>query len=485
MRHPILIATIAALTLSCSRTTEISESYPPIWPDYVGVTVPVNIAPMDFGARDEACVKGLKVAVKDEDGRTVLSHRGKYARFSISKWHKVLSANAGKSLTFEVSMLENGVWTSYRPFGMSISRDSIDYGLTYRLIPPGYQSFGHMGLYERDLSSFRQRTLLDTRMVESGCINCHTENRGDPDSYSFHIRGKHSATFMRHDGVEECLNTKTDITGGFFVYPYWHPSGKYIAYSTNATRQSFYTSADKTLEVYDEKSDVIVYCPQTHEILRPEACNTDKFETKPTFSADGLKLYYCVSEPGILPRDSKEMKYSICSIDFNPEDGTFGTKVDTLLSASALDRTFISARPSYDGKYILVASADYGTFPLCHKEADLWIYNLETGEYGPAGGINSDEGAESFHNWSSNSKWAVVSSRRDDGLHTRLYIAHMGPDGLFEKGFLLPQRNPGRYYYELINSYNAPDFTTGPVRFNAQRARKMIVSSERNNVTVR
>lgn len=41
--------------------------------------------------------------------------------------------------------------------------------------------------------------------------------------------------------------------------------------------------------------------------------------------------------------------------------------------------------------------------------------------------VNSSD-AESYHSWSSNSRWFVFSSRRDDGLYTRLYIAHASPD---------------------------------------------------------
>lgn len=52
--------------------------------------------------------------------------------------------------------------------------------------------------------------------------------------------------------------------------------------------------------------------------------------------------------------------------------------------------------------------------------------------------VNSDD-TESFHNWSSNSRWFVFSSRRGDGLYTRLYLASMDENGVVGKPFLLPQ----------------------------------------------
>lgn len=487
MRKISLILSAILIASSCSHVKDATamDELPPIWPDYTDVTIPVNIAPLNFGPAEWRDCSKIDVTVSDESGRRLLHSAGAHADFPLRRWHRILDANAGKDLIFSVALKSESGWKTYKQFCMHVSVDEIDYGLTYRLIPPGYQSFGHMGLYERELSTFRQRTLIDTRMVESGCINCHTENRGDPGTFCFHIRGRHSATFLHRNHEDFCLNTKTDSTKGFFVYPYWHPSGRYVAYSTNATRQSFYSSADKMLEVYDEHSDVLVYDVEKNVVIRPEAAfGSEMFETKPSFSADGRTFYYCVSRPGVLPRDAKEMRYNICSLPFDPETGTFGSVADTVLAVSVYDKSFISARPSYDGKYLMVAACDYGTFPLCHEESDIWVMNLATGEVYDGGGINSDR-AESMHNWSTNSKWAVVSSRREDGLYTRLYLAHMGADGVFEKSFLLPQKNPWTYYHRLINSYNVPDFTTGRLEFDAREARKAIVGGERVQVLAR
>ena len=480
---PLLLT--LSLTASCGRNDPaVSNEQPPVWPDYTDVTIPTGIAPMNFAPADSVEAHGMRVRVCGKDGGTVLKSNGSFARFPVHRWHKVLREAAGTSLTFTVDLKTADGWTRYQPFKMHISKDPIDFGLTYRLIPPGYQSFGHMGLFERNLSNFRQRELLDTRLLESGCINCHTQNRTDPSTYSLHVRGKHAATVIRSKGRMESLNTMTDSTGGFFVYPYWHPSGEYTAYSVNSTRQSFYSSADKMLEVYDEKSDVIVYRPSTHTVLRPAQTNRpDVFETWPAFSADGRTLFFCESPFGRLPRDARKINYSLCSISFDPDKGSFGEKKDTLLDASVLNMSFDQPRPSYDGKYILVTAAGFGNFLIWHKEADLWLYRIDTKEFYPAGGINSDD-TESFHNWSSNSKWAVVASRRDDGVYTRLYLAHMNEEGLFDKAFLLPQKNPGKYYSEQIHSYNTPDFTSGKVQFDRHSVRKMVMSSSRQRVSL-
>lgn len=476
----------AILILSCSDGNVcVSEDCPPIWPDYAGVTIPVNIAPLDFGVKPGSGYSALKVSVFDSTGEEVLSSGGDCTCFGLKRWHGTLAENADSFLEFRVMMKNAEGWTRFAPLRMNVSRDSIDYGLTYRRIFPGYQSFGHMGIYERRLSDFSERILTDSRMLDAGCVNCHAQNRTDPRQYSLHVRGAHSATMLTREGLTEYLDTRTDSTGGFFVYPYWHPSGKYIAYSVNTTRQSFYSAHDKKIEVYDEASDVIVYCPDTREIMRPALLNSKaSLETKPAFSADGRTLYFCTAPAGKMPEDIRDTKYSLCSIAFNPEDGTFGSRVDTLVSAASTGLSLASPRPSYDGKYILLTASDFGTFMIWHKEADLWMYNLSDGNLYPAGGINSPD-TDSFHNWSSNSKWAVVATRREDGLHTMLHIAHIGEDGRFAKSFLLPQRDPVRYYGRMMDSYNTPDFTSGPSPLDAGAMRKGIVSDRRDKVRLR
>ena len=46
----------------------VSGELPPIWPDYTFVTVPVNIAPLDFGMADGVESSRMKVALFDRNG---------------------------------------------------------------------------------------------------------------------------------------------------------------------------------------------------------------------------------------------------------------------------------------------------------------------------------------------------------------------------------------------------------------------------------
>ena len=480
-------AALASLCLmACGNAVtspQLKDELPDIFPDYVGVTIPASIAPMNFSYRGgdydriDVRVTGSRAGELHVNDETV--------SFPLDEWHALLADNVGNSLNFLVSVKQQDGWVQFRPFTMYVSPSPIDYGVVYRKIAPGYEVYSKMGIYERDLSTFEERPLLENTQVPGMCVNCHSFNRTDPSWLSLHVRGTHGATLMQHDGKSELLNTKTDSTLSACVYPYWHPSGEYIAYSVNNTRQSFHVVKDERIEVFDLASDVLVYHPKTHELLlSPLLQRQDAFETFPVFSADGRKLYFCSSAAKVIPAEYKEIRYNLCSIDFNPADGTFGQQVDTLINAAALGKSISFPRPSYDGRYLMFTLSDYGNFSIWHREADLCLLDLKDGTWRKLHEVNSDD-TESFHNWSSNSRWFVFSSRRGDGLYTRLYLACMDENGNISKPFLLPQEDPWEYYDRLIYSYNVPDFTSRPIQLNHRQLGRELTSDERTPLKVR
>jgi hypothetical protein len=114
----------------------------------------------------------------------------------------------------------------------------------------------------------------------------------------------------------------------------------------------------------------------------------------------------------------------------------------------------------------------------------LYLLDLKTGESRALSSANSSD-TDSYHNWSTNSRWFVFSSRRDDGQFTRLYLSHIGADGKESKPFMLPQKNPKKYYAELMLSYNVPEFVTAPIKFDRMEAVEKINSAERTALKVR
>ena len=244
--------------------------------------------------------------------------------------------------------------------------------------------------------------------------------------------------------------------------------------------------------MFDEASDVQVYDVEKNELILSSLLKQDSiYETFPVFSADGRSLYFCAARaiPPALDREGPEVgldsiRYNLCRIDFDPATGTFGDHIETIIDAAAQHKSISFPRPTYDGRFLCYTLSDYGQFSIWHHEADLHLLDLTTGESRSMTAANSDD-TESFHNWSTNSRWLVVSSRRDDGLFTRPYFCHVRADGRVSKAFMLPQRNPRQFYRDRFLSFNVPEFIIAPTRFDGRNTARIINSPARTPFNVR
>ena len=472
MKHTRLIklfATVLATLMiyGCSTWQEPATSAdgtPSIFPDYTGVTIPCNIAPMNFMIEDAKQIQ----AEFSVDGTTLLQTIGKDGVIDISQkeWEQLINDAIGKTICVSVSIWnkEHPEGIGYQPFEMHVTADSIDDYLVYRLIEPSYIEYRQLGIYQRQISTFKEEAIVTNKTCLTTCINCHSFSSYSPENIMFHIRGPQGGTFIYEDENYRKIDfTKIGI-GKNMTYPAWHPEGRYIAFSSNTTHQVFYTEGRQQVEVFDTASNLVIYDVKTGEVITdPRFLTEDILETFPAWSADGKELYFASHKARETPVTfTPDMQYDLVKVSFDPETGRFGEQVDTLYNSRSRGGSVSYPRVSPDGRYLLYTLSDYGTFPIWHNEADLRMIDLATGADVDINVWNSPDQAESYHNWSSNGKWVVFGSRRLDGRFTRLFIAHIGADGTPCKPFLLPQKDPRENEWRL-KSFNVPEFVTGKV----------------------
>ncbi|MBR6868668.1 MAG: PD40 domain-containing protein [Bacteroidales bacterium] len=470
------------LLAACSGNTTFVEELPAIYPDYIGVTIPAGIAPLNFNLPDG--YDRVFVRVTGSNGGE-LKTRGRWADFPVKKWHRLTARNAGGTLHFTVLGRKDGSWTQWRDFILYVSDVPLDeYGVTYRKIAPGYTTYSTIGIYQRDIHTFREEPIIESTLTPGQCMNCHTANATDPSQFLFHLRGAHGATLIQKDGVREWVTTKTDSTLGNVAYCYWHPDGRWFAGSINPVRQSFWTGDQRTIEVFDLASDLVVMDMNDHSlVVDPRFTTPDYLESSPAFTPDGKTLYFCKAKAFDVPRFVDSIRYDLMRTSFDAETGALG-EIETVIPASREGHSIAFPRPSYDGRWLMYNQADFGVFPISHKEADLWLMDLQTGETRPIDEVNSPF-SESFHNWSGNSRWFLFSSRREDGLYVQVWIASIDDNGHCTKPFVLPQKNPRQYYHSTLYSFNAPDFTRERVRFDTRGVYREVFSDERIQATVK
>ena len=109
------------LLLVCGCTTETvsdakqEKALPRIYPDYLGVTIPVNVAPLNFNMADEQASL-IDAVITDSHGNSLHSQGEESVDFDIDDWHALLGQNKGDSLSVTVSAKYDDGWHTYQPF---------------------------------------------------------------------------------------------------------------------------------------------------------------------------------------------------------------------------------------------------------------------------------------------------------------------------------------------------------------------------------
>lgn len=111
---------------------------PNIVPDYSGITISLNIAPLNFLVEEEGGAYFVKVLAEDGFSISVSSKNG-IIKFPEKRW-KSLLANS-KELEYRVFVRREGEWKQFESFSNSVSKSQVDPFLYYRLLYPGAESW--------------------------------------------------------------------------------------------------------------------------------------------------------------------------------------------------------------------------------------------------------------------------------------------------------------------------------------------------------
>ena len=488
--HFYIVLSVAALLLlsSCASHPDVPSSakeakcLPAIYPDYCNVTVPCNIAPLNFmlpADQYEACVARFTTP----DGKQQTYGDGVKVQIPEEEWHAMLDASKGKSIKVEVWGQKEGEWLSFTPFEIFVADQPIDEYLSYRLIEPSYVAWTFMEIAQRNLTTFEETQIFNNEITmnnrEKGqCVNCHSYQNYKTDNMLFHVRLANAGTVIVNDGKISKVNLKRDYTISSGVYPSWHPTAKLIAFSTDLTRQAFHTSNPNKIEVYDLASDLILYDVETDSVSVVSNDST-LLEVYPTWSPDGKYLYYCKSVP--LPEEMRDkdirttypkIQYNIYRRSFDVATHIFGDE-ELVYDAASNDKSATLPRISPDGRYLLFAQGQYGCFHIRHNDGDIVCMPLdaETPTFLDLSNLNSEGTPDSYPSWSSNGHWIMVASRREDGNFCRVYFSYF-KDGKVSKAFLLPQEDPEHNTF-LLKSYNRPEFMVEPVKISVNEFSKV------------
>jgi len=477
----VLIPAITCRFLSVDEYIQL-DTLPAISPDYTNTVIPPNIAPLNFSIKEPGVT--FLVFIHSETGKKikVVSKKNKII-IPQKKWQKLLDENKGKKLYFDIYIKNTeNKWARYDSIVNSIAENTIDPYVVYRFMTPSSYFPKKMRLYQRNLTSYDNSVILDSKAYGNGCFNCHTFLNNSPEKMLLGIR-----SFDFGNNIISIENGKVNKIGAKFGYSSWHPSGRMVTYSINDVQQLYHLSGGENHGVLDTDSAINYYRSDMQVIkISPEIADKSRLETYPTWAPDGKTMYFCSADMpwkdklDVYSDNYNQDIYDLMRISYDIQTDTWG-QPKSVLSSNDIGKSILLPRVSPDGRYILLCLTDYGCFPIYQPSSDLYLYDLEKKTLAKMD-INSSK-TEAWHSFSSDGRWIVFSSKRRDGIFTHLYFSYFDREGKAHKPFILPQKNPD-YYDSLPMVYSLPELIVSPINFSQLSLARPIRSPKKLQITV-
>ncbi len=462
----------AAVETVCAAPAELAQALttnqlPVIKPDYRDVTIPPNIAPLNFSIREPGSGFYVRVHGHSGDPIELSTHNGKVV-IPGKTWRRLLNENRGGAVELDIySRQPNGQWMRYTSITNRVATEDIDPVLIYRKIHPAHSTWSSMGLFQRDLTSFDEKPFLENNRFANDCCHCHMLRNNDPNTAMVVIRSSHygNSLLVISNGVAEAIRGSV----GFVA---WHPKGNVVASSFSKPRLVLHTARNDMRDIAELEGWIGYFSLGSDTVKKvPGLSDNEHLRAFPFWSPDGRYLYYC-SAPNpwtnmatVTATSHTLAKYDLMRLSYDLDHDQWG-EPELILSVKDVGLSVAQPRISPDGHWVFFCAIPYGCWPTYDPTSDIYGIDLQAGE---ASGkyaarkleLNSSE-CESWLNWSSNSRWVVFSSKRISPLFNRPHISYVAPDGTCSKAFILPQEDPD-FYDSLLKTYTIPTLAKGPI----------------------
>jgi len=337
-----------------------------------------------------------------------------------------------------------------------IAREPADNFIVYRVVVPPFSSKKTPDIWMRDIRTDREKCLLSAH--QKYCINCHTfsDKQGNRGKLGLQIRSLSGAKrsskapdlrmylaiydMDRQEGFKAQLPFEVQMS----TFMAWSPSGDKLAYSANQKLATLSPVTFETQHAGTVTSDIAIYdLDQNATYLLPEASDPDWLENYPCWSPDGRKFVFARAPTGQHPA---ALRYDLFVI--RDEDGE--QKARPIVGASNNERSNYFPRFSPNGKWLSFCQCDGGD--LIRSSSDIYVVDGELNAPPRRLEFNTENSADSWHSWSSNSRWLVFVSKRRDGAFAYLYLTRIDDYGCASPAVPLPIKK------EPLASYNIPEF---------------------------
>ena len=106
---------LLVLLVSCSKreAKEKTDALPEIYPDYIGVTVPENICPLNFSMPEAEYIRAV---VENDKGKMMDVSGSDHVEMPVDDWHELLKGSQELNVTVSAWDTKHPDGVTYKPF---------------------------------------------------------------------------------------------------------------------------------------------------------------------------------------------------------------------------------------------------------------------------------------------------------------------------------------------------------------------------------
>jgi tetratricopeptide (TPR) repeat protein len=450
---------------------------------FSGCIFPPEIVAPTFRWTDSSSCDQWLVSIKLGGGRRVNEFvRQRQWRPGRSLWESIKARSTEAPARVEIIGLKGGkIGSAAGPLEFTTSKDPVGNPIFYREVTLPFADA------VKDPSRIRWRfgsidreqqppVVLEHLPV---CGNCHTfsadgsvlgmdvDYANDKGAYALTGTAKHMNLAVS-DIISWSDYKREDKVPTFGLLSQVSPDGRYVV-STVKDLSIFVPRPDLAFSqlFFPIKGILLIYSRQNKTFLPlPGADDSEYVQSNATWTPDGnyllfarskvyhLKMAHDFTKLLLSPDEcseflshEKEFKFDIYRIPFN---GGKGGKAEPLPGASGNGSSNFFARVSPDGKWVVFCKAS--SFMLLQPDSKLWIMPAQGGQ--PRLMQCNTPLLNSWHCWSSNSRWIVFSSKVNTP-YTQLFLTHVDGAGNDAPPVLLEQ------FTQPDRAANIPEFMNG------------------------
>jgi len=405
---------------------------------YDGSSFPRNFAPPRIRWEDltsTAWRVEIQAPAWSEPVRATTSER--FWQVDQATWDRIRSENLGEWVTVRV---RGCVFEDGKRVGDAVYTDSVriristypaDPLIVYRMVSPLFSPLKTPDIFYRHIESFDERMFLPG--AKKYCTNCHSFP-GAPDlqqedlKLAIAVRSQLDRTDLKRIlGLYdfEKREAKTLNINSFFMS--WDPEGRNVAVTGGHQVKVRPLITLETQEFYVVTADILIVDASKEDLSEgtplPGASTGEYMESFPSWSPDGKTI--CFARALEMPAaEFVERQFDLCLVPYNDGEGGEATLVP---GGSQDGFSNFAGRFSPDGKWLAFTKCDYSS--LVAPTSDLWIISTEPESIARPLECNYPFAMDSHHSWSSNSRWLLFASKRDDGIFATIYFTEIDEEG--------------------------------------------------------